>query len=289
MGDPVDKENAAWQSRFDLLDKHELERYGKLAEEKKQEWEERLKNLVLDQLNEHLRRAGRDIDRLRRDLDCPIGGYRYQISSRRDSAFEPFWRLLSTGFEATDPLLASAKDEELELAKAQLGDAIEAAGKPDADPTVLRRLDYRYYHRYKLEMIPDGVPGGAVIDLNRSAKNMSGGENQAPFFVSMLAAFYRVYDVGSRNYQENLGLVVMDEAFSKLSGDRIEDCLKLAKNFQLQLVMAFPVDRLSTMLPFAQEVILCRKYEERGDNGYVSNVDNVPTVMTPVQVREALR
>ena len=243
----------------------------------------------VDCRGERLRRAARDIDRLRRDLDCPIGGFRYQISSRRDPAYAAFWRLLDPGFEFGDPLLSIVQDDDIEEARKQLGDAIEASGRPDAPPDLLGKLDYRFYHRYKLEMIPEGAPGAAAIDLNRSAKNMSGGENQAPFFVSMLAAFHRVYDIGSRQYQENLGLVVMDEAFSKLSGDRVEDCLRLARNFQLQLIMAFPVDRLSTMLPFAQEVILCRKHETRGADGYVTNVDNIPTIMSPGQVFEALQ
>ena len=66
----------------------------------------------------------------------------------------------------------------------------------------------------------------------------------------MLAAFRRVYDLGSLRSQR-LGLVVMDEAFSKLSGDGVEDCLELARNFQLQLVMAFPIDRLGVMAPYA--------------------------------------
>ena len=36
----------------------------------------------------------------------------------------------------------------------------------------------------------------------------------------------------------------MDEAFSKLSADGVEDCLELARNFQLQLVLAFPPEKV---------------------------------------------
>ena len=77
----------------------------------------------------------------------------------------------------------------------------------------------------------------------------------------MLAAFRRVYDRGDRNStrSQQLGLVIMDEAFSKLSGDGIEDCLSLARSFQLQLVMAFPPERLGVMVPHAQTVIMCQK------------------------------
>jgi uncharacterized protein YPO0396 len=117
---------------------------------------------------------------------------------------------------------------------------------------------------------------------------MSGGENQAPFFICMLAAFHRVYDVGSRHHRQNLGMVVMDEAFSKLSGDGIEDCLDLARNFQLQLLMAVPIDRLGVMHPYADTTVLCRKFEHRGADGYITRIDNVPTRLTPEQVRESI-
>jgi uncharacterized protein YPO0396 len=80
----------------------------------------------------------------------------------------------------------------------------------------------------------------------------------------------------------------MDEAFSKLSGDGVEDCLELARNFQLQLVMAFPIDRLGVMAPFADTVVVCRKEEQRGPDGYVTRVDNIPILLPPDQVTEAL-
>src|SRR5207247_7386779 len=99
----------------------------------------------------------------------------------------------------------------------------------------------------------------------------------------MLAAFRRVYDRGDRasTRSQQLGLVVMDEAFSKLSGDGIEDCLALAHSFQLQLVMAFPPERLGVMVPYAQTVVVCRKHSESDSkDGYVTRIDNIPMIMT---------
>ena len=133
---------------------------------------------------------------------------------------------------------------------------------------------------------PDAPP----ISLGRSGRNLSGGENQAPFFISMLAAFRRVYDRGDRSStrSQQLGLVVMDEAFSKLSGDGIEDCLALAKSFQLQLIMAFPPERLGVMVPHSQTVVICKKDLERGDDGYVTGITNIPLLSTMAEAVEAL-
>jgi uncharacterized protein YPO0396 len=67
----------------------------------------------------------------------------------------------------------------------------------------------------------------------------------------------------------------MDEAFSKLSGDRIDDCLAMASNFGLQLIMAFPEDRLPTMFQHADTVIQCRverQYDESSEQ--IKNIEN---------------
>ena len=74
----------------------------------------------------------------------------------------------------------------------------------------------------------------------------------------MLCAFHRVYDAGRSTGQPSLGIVVMDEAFSKLSADHIDDCLQLAESFGLQLILAFPVDRVGTMIERADSIIQCR-------------------------------
>jgi uncharacterized protein YPO0396 len=106
----------------------------------------------------------------------------------------------------------------------------------------------------------------------------------------MLAAFRRVYDRGDRasTFSQQLGLVVMDEAFSKLSGDGIEDCLALARSFQLQLIMAFPPERLGVMVPHAQTVMMCLKEVERDAAGYVTRIDNIPWLMTMAEAVTAL-
>jgi uncharacterized protein YPO0396 len=274
--DAESEDNDAYDQRREDLESHELERFKTAALEAKREWEDRLQHQVLDVLREKLSEADRTKRELNRAMDHEIGGWRYQLTSRADKAHSAIWTLVEKGLPSGSEmeLFNAAGREDIERAKTELMAAIDAADNPE-DKRHQRALDYRYYHHWDIEAKPAGRGDAAAISLNKSAKKQSGGENQAPFFVATLAAFRRVYDLGRRDDPQNLGLVVMDEAFSKLSGDRIDDCLALARNFGLQLIMAFPEDRLPTMFQHADTVVQCRverTYDEQTEQ--VQNIEN---------------
>lgn len=291
---PVDDEsNDAWAARLRILETVELEKSRQLAADRKREWERRLEDNVLNELNRRITYAQNTIRLLDRYLSQPVGKFRYRLSQRRDTAgYGAIWRLLDSGLEPTDPLAAAIQEAEVQRAKEQLMKAVDGTERKDGeqDANALRMLDYRNYHNYDLEMVPADKPDAPPISLGRSGRNLSGGEGQAPFFISMLAAFRRVYDRGDRasTRSQQLGLVVMDEAFSKLSGDGIEDCLALARSFQLQLVMAFPPERLGVMVPHAETVVMCQKEVERDAQGYVTSITNIPLITTMADAMEAL-
>jgi uncharacterized protein YoxC len=283
--DEAERDNNRWAARLRQLDDVELPKFRELAGERRKDWEARLRDNVLDRLQERLNKAMDDIRLLRDYLSHDVGRHRYTITQRRDPAFQSIWQLIDTGFEPTDELLRASHSEDVQTALEELMKAIESSG--ELDDRARKLLDYRCYHRYDIEMVPKDDTSAPVISLSRSLRSLSGGENQAPFFISMLAAFRRVYDIGSHR-SHHLGLVVMDEAFSKLSGDGVEDCLELARNFQLQLVLAFPIERLGVMAPYAENVIICRKEEHRDDQGFITRVDNIPQRLSMSQAMEAL-
>lgn len=288
--DPLDEDNDRYDERCRELGEQELERFQAEAERARQEWEDRLQHQVLDILRDKLNEAERTKRELNKAMLHDIGGICYQITSHKDRAHSAIWALVEGGLPTGEKmeLFNASQRDEIERAKEELMAAIESVDDPD-NKKGQRALDYRFYHRWDIEARPSGKGDEAAISLNKSAKKQSGGENQAPFFVATLAAFHRVYDVGGKGGPATLGLVVMDEAFSKLSGDRIDDCLALARNFGLQLVMAFPEDRLPTMIEHAETVVQCRV--ERGyheKTGAVNHIENWVVRVDRERLREAL-
>jgi hypothetical protein len=257
--DRLDDSNARYDQRLREIREHEVKRFETLATERRADWEVRLQEDVLNGLSEKLREAKQTIADFRRILSREIGGYRYMLSQHRDSNQSAMWKLIDQsgeGLHTGDALMDWSLQGEIEQAKRELMHALD---NPD-DQRAAALLDYRTYHRYDLDMIPVGFDDDTEgkISLQESGRSGSGGEGQAPFFVAVLAAFHRVYDRGQRGDAAHLGLVVMDEAFSKLSAGHIADCLSLAEGFGLQLVLAFPMDRLGTMVQHADSIIQCR-------------------------------
>jgi hypothetical protein len=254
-----EEDNERFDRRLEQIRDTEVQEFKALASERRADWEKRLQEDVLDRLRERLKDAQYTIGDFRRILKRKIGGYRYHLSQTRDPVHRTIWKLLDQsieGAQAGEALFDWKLQEEIKQAKLDLMTAVE---NPD-DKRAAALLDYRNYHHYDFKMLPadheDDSEG--IISLQDKGGNLSGGEGQAPFFVAMLSAFHRVYDHGQRGSQSNLGLVVMDEAFSKLSAGHIADCLSLAEGFGMQLILAFPMDRLGTMVQHSDSIIQCR-------------------------------
>lgn len=283
--DFADEDNTDWDERLKFLESVQLEKSREQSEIRRIEWHQRLKEQVLNGLNRGMTDAD-DVTRLlNRSLKQPIGGFRYEIRKRRDTAnYGNILRLLETGFEGTDPLASIMPESEIQSAMDELMAAVNAGA--DAKDKASRILDYRNYHHYDLVKIPvdereEGQPMTNGISLGRRGGNLSGGESQVPYFILMLAAFSRVYSNSERRtrQRDHLGLVVIDEAFSKLSSDGIADCLALARRFDLQLILAFPPEKLGVMVGHAKTLFAVQKEEEYDADGFPKMIANTAIPM----------
>jgi hypothetical protein len=267
----TDDSNDDYDAERRLLEEQKVEEYRLKSDESKKEWEDRLKQHVLSELKRRTDQVVTDIKQLNASIDEPIGRHRYRISwdQRQDADFDRLWHLLKNGLEVTDPLSAAIRDPDVEDAKSKLMEALKAP----ADSPLRQRLDYREYFKFDMKSKDTSLPEEAGwISLGRHSLKMSGGENQSPFFLAMLASFLRAYhraEPGSLSRRDTLGVVAMDEAFSKLSGDGVQSCMNTANTLGLQLILAMPDKDAPSALRGASTILMITINKSVGPDGRV--------------------
>jgi uncharacterized protein YPO0396 len=145
------------------------------------------------------------------------------------------------------------------------------------------RADYREYFNYDIQITQ---PDGSKSSYDKVAGDKSGGETQTPYYIAILASMYRMYRAGSLEGEPACGLVLLDEAFSKMDEQRIAAMLRFARNLGLQLVMATPKERVSLVAPWVERSLFIYKDLQSGEptvsdfTKEFSREDAVPAVGT---------
>jgi uncharacterized protein YPO0396 len=107
---------------------------------------------------------------------------------------------------------------------------------------------------------------------------MSGGENQSPYFIAILASYLHAYNRHeTRRKEPSLALVPIDEAFSKLSGERIQNCIQAMSELGLQGMFSMSSGNIPYAFRQCDELIVISRKEERV--GSKIGIRNVPVVL----------
>ena len=101
--------------------------------------------------------------------------------------------------------------------------------------------DYRTYLSFDMEIINSN---GETQRLSKTLGKKSGGETQTPFYVAVLASFFQLYRMGRDKKAITARLIIFDEAFSKMDGERIIRSIELLKKFNFQAILAAPPDKI---------------------------------------------
>jgi len=135
------------------------------------------------------------------------------------------------------------KDEIKELFDILTNDssAPNAQRYEDYEKRVQEFTDYKTYLQFDLEVTK---PNGDTERLSRTMGKKSGGETQTPFYIAVLASFVQLYRMGRDKNPNTAQLILFDEAFSKMDGERIIQSIGLLRRFQFQVVFAAPPDKI---------------------------------------------
>jgi hypothetical protein len=267
-------DNAAYDRQLAKLTESDIPDYTAKAARERKTWEKLFRTQVLEKLRNALFEVENTRVLLNGYLKRPIGNNRYRVIKWENPDFALYHKLLDASAVAReDELFFASADAELRDACDQfLHSLIDEDKKAVAD----RLLDYRHYYEYDMEVDDLGDDGEvkATSRVDRQSGKFSGGENQSPYFIAILASYLRAYKRhDTRSKLPSLALVPIDEAFSKLSGERIKDCIKAMKALDLQGVFSMSTGNIPYAFEHCDSLVVVAKEEKRvGKRPQIRNV-----------------
>lgn len=120
----------------------------------------------------------------------------------------------------------------------------EDKGGFEYEKKVQEYTDFRTYLSFDLESVGKD---GMAQRLSRTMGKKSGGETQTPFYLAVLASFAQLYRFGRDGKGKQQGtsrLIIFDEAFSKMDGERIVKSIELLRKFNFQVILSAPPDKI---------------------------------------------
>lgn len=237
----------------------DLQQFKSKAEEVKEQAMLGYRENYIAVIRRNVRDAIASISSLNKILDkMPFGPdeeiYHFEYGKTSDARFAPYYDIFKSdrNFDPKDLFTDRLSDSELEM-------MIDLFARLTREPTneqeekLLREFtDYRKFMEYDIRITNKR---GETAFFSAINKEKSGGELQTPFYVIIGASFDQIARNGYGRRSPGC-LVMLDEVFDKMDGDRISAMMKyFSKLTAIQLIMAAPTDRGRIIMPYIDTTI----------------------------------
>ena len=251
-----------YRAQHESLVRIDLERYAARLEQAQRDCKERFRRDILFRMKDDIfnaRRQFRELNKVMEQLTYGEEVYRFELSPSRDPQLAAFYQVIvdkgnqqMTDGDSLDNLAATADpayerqvDELMEKIMADVDENTRARQEGrTGGATLSDYVDYRTYLDYDIK-VTNRVTGQQA-DLSRISRDSSGGENQAPFYVAICASLLQIYEKS----ENSIRLVLLDEAFSKMTSDRIRPMMELFRRLQLQVLLISTVEKSTAIQPY---------------------------------------
>lgn len=129
--------------------------------------------------------------------------------------------------------------------------ALSVDEREEMEINIKKYTDYRTYLDFDL-VVTD--TNGRKSHLSKMITKKSGGETQTPFYISVLASFYRIYRMNAKK-NDTSRLIIFDEAFSKMDHERIAVCIKLLRDLGFQALISAPTEKVANIAPIVDKTL----------------------------------
>ena len=252
-----------YRAQHESLVRIDLERYAARLEQAQRDCKDRFRKDILFRMKDDIfnaRRQFRELNKVMEQLTYGEEVYRFELEPSRDPQLAAFYQVIvdkgnqqMTDTDSLDNLAATADpvyerqvDELMEKIMADVDENTRARqeGRRPENVTLSDYVDYRTYLDYDIKVT--NTVSGQQASLSRVSRDSSGGENQAPFYVAICASLLQIY----QKSENSIRLVLLDEAFSKMTSDRIRPMMELFRRMQLQVLLISTVEKSTAIQPY---------------------------------------
>lgn len=250
-----------FRAQYDQLIQIDLERYSASLQKAKERCRERFRKDILYRMKDDIRNARRqfrELSRIMQELRYGEEMYQFQVRESQDPESGRLYSLIMSDQNEqmtqedsmfnmaamSDQAYEAQIDEFVEQILSAAKEAAEARQKGKrADRQMIELVDYRKYLDY--DIIITNTKTGETVPLSKVSQDSSGGENQAPFYIAICASLLQIY----QKCENGIRLVLLDEAFSKMTSDRIKPMMKMFRQMNLQVLLITTVEKASAIQP----------------------------------------
>jgi hypothetical protein len=241
-------DNDVYDDAWIELSDNKLPDYQAKINDAKQKAFEQFQEDFISRLQNNINNAKRQID----DLNSAIKGesfgedtYRFRIIPKPE--YKRYYDMIvdemitQGGFNLFSLQFNEKYKEEIADLFAIITNEDGSGGSSEYERRVHEFTDFRTYLSFDLESV--GLDGVSQR-LSKTLYKKSGGETQTPFYIAVLASFAQLYRAGREKTYKTSRLIIFDEAFSKMDGERIVRSIELLRKFQFQVILSAPPDKI---------------------------------------------
>lgn len=225
------------------------EAHNKLEEQGKR-LESAFMNDFVAEINETIQAAKDEIEGINRELKkIPFGNdtYRFVMTEKADrSVFFRICKKLEQYMNSPEVYMNSARDDEEMEHDIQEFMSVILEEEDETEYT-----DYRKYFTYDMKILSRQGSQEIEADLSKKQGSASNGEKQTPYFIILAASLLQYYPKQVCCAR----LAFIDEAFSALSRERIEQMVKYFEENQFQVFYAAPPEKVSSIGAFIESTV----------------------------------
>ena len=234
-----------YREQYRNLANVKIEQVRNQLEEQSKRLESAFMNDFVAEINETIIEAKGQIDDINRELkQLPFGNDTYRFVMKEKAERKTFFQIcrrLGDYMDSPELYMNSLRDnEEMERDIQEFMNVI----LEEEDET--EYTDYRKYFDYDMEIISRQGGEEITADLSKKQGSASNGEKQTPYFIILAACLMQYYP---RN-KCCARLAFIDEAFSALSRERIEQMVKYFESNGFQVIYAAPPEKISSIGQF---------------------------------------